>query len=459
MNSQSPQDFKKSMYSPDNRRFSRRDFSKSLFASAFAFSFIPKSVFGANDRLQVACIGIGGKGYSDVSGIAGAGAEIVGLCDVHDGRRVRNGKDHTLNFPKAKFYRDFRKMLEEMDSSIDAVSVSTPDHTHFHPTRQSIMMGKHVYCQKPLTHSIWEARELRMLARKHGVKTQMGNQAHAGEPIRRAVEYIRSGMLGRVKEVHTWTNRPIWGQGMNQLPNPEPVPNGLDWDLWLGPAPQKPYSSKYVPFAWRGWWDYGTGALGDMGCHIMDMPYWALDLDHPSAVSASSQGNSNVAGPNASVVVYEFPKGPYSDALKFYWHDGNNIPPARIFQDTGMSGQQLIKRFESVIIGEKGKLFFQRGSLNWQTTPKDLLTDWHVPNRSIPRVRNEDQEWVDACLGKSEALSRFEYSGRLTETVLLGNLAVRLNKKIKWNGKDLKSPNAPEAAKLIRRSYRKGWEV
>lgn len=441
-------------------QINRRNFSKSLFAAAFAFNYVPKSVFGANGRLRVACIGIGGKGYSDVSGVAGAGADIVALCDVHDKRRVRNGsKDHTLNYPKARFFRDFRKMLESMDSEIDGVTISTPDHTHFHAARMALMMKKHVYCQKPLTHTIWEARELRMLAREHGVKTQMGNQAHAGEPIRRAVEYIRSGMLGKVKEVHCWTNRPVWPQGMNSLPNPEKMEKGLDWDLWLGPAPKRVFSSKYLPFTWRGWWEYGTGALGDMGCHIMDMPYWALDLGQPISVEATSTDNSEVSGPKASVVTYQFARGPYSHPLTFKWYDGNNVPPASVYSDSGLTAQQLAQQFESVIIGDQGKLYFQRGKMTWMTTPNNLIKDWHQPTYSIPRVKNEDQEWVDACLGGQEALSRFEYSGRLTEAVLLGNLAIRLNKKVEWNGAAMKSPNSPEAAGLIQRPYRKGWEV
>lgn len=438
----------------------RRQFSRSLFASALAFNYLPKSVFGANSRLQVACIGIGGKGYSDVSGVAGAGADIVALCDVHDGRRVnRNNRDHTINFPRARFYRDFRKMLESMGDRIDAVTVSTPDHTHFHPARMAIMMGKHVYCQKPLTHTIWEARELTRLASEFGVKTQMGNQAHAGEPIRRAVEYIRSGMLGKVTEVHCWTNRPIWPQGMSNLPAPGPVEAGLDWDLWLGPAPQRQFSREYLPFSWRGWWDYGTGALGDMGCHIMDMPYWALDLGYPESVSAISQGNSEFSGPTSSVVTYQFPAGPYSKKLKFVWYDGNNLPSVDLYRETGLNAQQLSSRFESIIVGDRGKLFFTRSSTNWTVTPSDLMRSWPKPVISIPRVRNEDQEWVDACKGHSVALSQFSYSGRLTETVLLGNLAIRLNKEFKWDGQKMASPDTPEAAALIRRPYRQGWEI
>lgn len=439
---------------------SRRDFSKGLLASTLAFHILPSSARGANGRLQVACIGIGGKGYSDVSGVASAGADIVALCDVDDKRRVnRNSRDHTLNFPRARFFRDFRKMLESMDDRIDAVTVSTPDHTHFHPARMAIMMGKHVYCQKPLTHSIWEARELTRLAREHRVRTQMGNQAHAGEPIRRAVEYIRSGLLGRVSEVHCWTNRPIWKQGMTGRPVSEPVPAGLDWDLWLGPAPQTPYSSSYLPFSWRGWWDYGTGALGDMGCHIMDMPYWALDLGAPVSVSATARGNSAVSAPQSSVVTWEFPAGPYSDKLRFTWYDGNNLPPADVYRESGLNSGELAGQYESIIIGERGKLYFSRSSMNWKVSPVNLMRSWPRPPVSIPRVRNEDQEWVDACTGNGQALSSFEYSGRLTETVLLGNLAVRLGRKIEWDSENLKATNAPEAASLIRRDYREGWAV
>ena len=279
------------------RRSSRRFFLKQSVAAAAVATFVPKLAFGAGERVRVGCIGIGGKGASEVTGVAGAGGQIVALCDVDDNRRKRKGKDAREAFPKAKFYRDFRVMLDQEARRLDAVTVSTPDHTHCHASVMAMRLEKHVYCQKPLTHSIGEARLMAQTAEEFGVATQMGNQAHAGEPIRRAVEWVRAGLIGKVREVHTWTNRPSWPQGMAQRPEPEPVPAGLDWDLWLGPAPSRPYAQGYCPFKWRGWWDFGTGALGDMGCHIMDMPYWALDLKYPTTVEADCEGNTEDSAP------------------------------------------------------------------------------------------------------------------------------------------------------------------
>ncbi|MGY8687507.1 MAG: Gfo/Idh/MocA family protein, partial [Verrucomicrobiales bacterium] len=299
---------------------SRRSFLKQAGATAFAFQVVPSRVFGANERLAVGSIGIGGKGAGDVKDIAAAGADIVALCDVDESRR---GKDMTEAHPKAPFYKDFRLMLEKEGKHLDAVSVSTPDHLHCHAAVTAMRMGKHVYVQKPMAHSIWEARLMAQVAKEQGVATQMGNQAHAGEPIRRAVELIRSGIIGKVKEVHAWTNRPIWPQGMSSMPKAQPIPNSLDWYLWLGPAPDRPYHQSYCPFKWRGWWDFGTGALGDMGCHIMDMPFWALDLKHPTSVEAKSDGATYLSAPRASTVTYQFPAGQYSKDLKFCWYDGN----------------------------------------------------------------------------------------------------------------------------------------
>jgi predicted dehydrogenase len=297
-------------------RSSRREFLKASSALAIGATFVPGSAFGANDRINVGCIGIGGKGRSDVAGAAGAGGTIVALCDVDDGRRTKKDSDPTVIYSDAKVYRDFRVMLEE-EKSLDAVTVSTPDHTHCHAAVMAMRMGKHVYCQKPLTHSVWEARLMTETAKEHGVATQMGNQAHAGEPIRRAVEMIRGGVIGRVSEVHAWTNRPIWPQGLSERPEPMDVPETLDWDLWLGPAPFRPYADAYVPFKWRGWWDFGTGALGDMGCHILDMPYWALELEYPDTVEADSDGNTEESGPTAATVTYRFPKNKYYSNLKY----------------------------------------------------------------------------------------------------------------------------------------------
>ncbi len=437
-------------------RFSRRRFVQ-LSAGTFAATYVPLRAFGANDRLLVGCVGVGGKGASDVSGAAAAGGTIAALCDVDENRRRRRGKDVTEQYPGAKFYKDFRVMLEK-EKGLDAVTVSTPDHTHAHAAVMAMRLGKHVYCQKPLTHSVWEARLMAETAAKMKVATQMGNQAHAGEPIRRAVELVRAGLLGKVREVHAWTNRPIWPQGMKELPPREPVPDTLDWDLWTGPAPLNPYNPAFCPFKWRGWWDYGTGALGDMGCHIMDMPFWALDLKHPTSVEAESVGNTEVSGPKSAVVTYRFPAGKYCDELKYCWYDGGRMPSGDVLEGAGVDAKQA-KRFDLVMIGEKGKFFFSRGNTKWVTAPDGLLDAVQDTPQTLPRVSNEDQEWIDACRGGAPALSNFARSGPFTEVVLLGNLAVRLGRKIEWDGPALKAANAPEADELIRRPYRKGWEL
>ncbi|MAP16762.1 MAG: hypothetical protein CMO49_03200 [Verrucomicrobiales bacterium] len=434
--------------------YSRRKFIKSASIGTLGFQVVPSRVFGANERVALAGIGAGGKGSSDIAGARDAGAEVVGLCDVDAGRLNQAVK----KYPGSKGYTDYRKLFDELGKSIDAVTVSTPDHMHFHAALRAVQMGKHTYVQKPLTHSIWEARKLANEARKAKVVTQMGNQAHAGEPIRRAVELIRSGVIGKVKEVHAWTNRPIWPQGLEKKLTAQEVPKNMDWDLWIGPAPMRPYNSGYAPFKWRGWWDFGTGALGDMGCHIMDMPFWALDLKYPTSVEAKQNGNSLECGPNKSIVTYTFPEGKYNHKMPFVWYDGGYMPEESVFEGTIVNSQNA-KKFDLIIIGEKGKFLFNRNSTKWKTSPEGLLDNVN-PEKTIPRVKNEDQEWVDAIRGVgSEPLSGFAYSGPFTETVLLGNLAVRLGKRIAWDGINLKATNAPEAEELIKRPYRKGWEV
>ena len=439
-----------------NRRLSqsRRKFIKTSAIGAFTFQVVPSRVFGANARVALAGIGAGGKGSSDIAGAHAAGADIVGLCDVDSGRLNQAVK----KYPGSKGYTDYRKLFDDLGKSIDAVTVSTPDHMHFHAALRAIQMGKHAYVQKPLSHSIWEARKLTTEAKKNKVITQMGNQAHAGEPIRRAVELIRSGVIGKVKEDHAWTNRPIWPQGVKKALPAQKVPKNMNWDQWIGPAPMRPYNSAYAPFKWRGWWDFGTGALGDMGCHIMDMPFWALNLKYPTAVESRQSGNSVESGPNKSVVTYTFPEGQYNHKMPYVWYDGGHMPEQSVFEGTIVNSQNA-KKFDLILIGEKGKFLFNRNSTKWKTTPEGLLDDVN-PDKTIPRVKNEDQEWIDAIRGEgSDPLSGFAYSGPFTETVLLGNLAVRLGKRIDWDGVNIKATNAPEASELIRRPYRKGWEL
>jgi hypothetical protein len=397
-------------------------------------------------------------------------------------------------------------MLEK-EKGIDAVTVSTPDHTHALPSLMAMSLGKHVYCQKPLTHSIYEARLMTKAARYYKVQTQMGNQAHAGEPIRRGVELLRAGIIGPVREVHTWTNRPIWPQGQNALQERKRLagqskPDDLDWDLWLGPAPKRKYNACYVPFKWRGWWDFGTGALGDMACHIMDMPYWALDLGLPVSVEAESGGQTRETGPDWSTITYMFAKRPSvgggqlggavgpkavvkQPGVKFVWYDGKkdgkqNAPYDLLMEATEESrktdsgrqaentGRKRKRRppeindprsWDMVLVGDDGMMAFKRSSDKWIVTPGSRLKQFANIPKTIRRVPNEDVEWMQACKGGPKALSSFDYSGRLTEMVLLGNLAVRLDKKIMWDAKTLRATNAPEADELIRRKYRSGWEI
>ncbi len=439
-------------------RISRRDFVAGAAAGTAGLMVLPRSVFGACERLNIGSIGVGGKGHGEVKDTAKEGANIVALCDVDESRAGKTFKE----FPNAARYKDFREMLEKQ-KDIEAVTVSTPDHTHAVAAIMAMKLGKHVYCQKPLTHSVWEARQMTRVAAEKKVATQMGNQAHAGEPIRRGVELVRAGIVGRVREVHTMTNRPIWPQGMQERPPEQPVPAGLDWDLWLGPAPERPYSKAYVPFAWRGWWDFGTGALGDMACHIMDMAYWALELGAPDSVEAVCEGNSEESPPVWSTITYLFPARGANPPVKFLWWDGKkkagdkqvpNVPGPEITE-----GEDA-KKWDIILIGDKGKMFFNRGNTKWVLKPESLATDLAEPPRTVPRVPNEDAEWIAACKGGEPALSNFSYSGPFTEMVLLGNLALRTGQKIEWDAANLKvRNNVPGAERLIRREYRKGWSL
>jgi len=485
-----------------DHQINRREFLAAA-ASSFVFTYIPNRAWGANDRFYVAGIGVGGKGAGEVKDVTKAGGTFVALCDVDEARAEKTLK----SFPEAKRYKDFRVMLEK-EKGIDAVTVSTPDHTHAIASVMAMSLGKHVYCQKPLTHSIYEARVMTQAARYYKVQTQMGNQAHAGEPIRRAVELVRAGIIGPVRQVHAWTNRPIWPQGQKALEERrrsagEPKPADLDWDLWLGPAPLREYNKCYVPFKWRGWWDFGTGALGDMACHIMDMAYWALDLGAPIAVEAESGGQTKETGPDWSTIAYRFASrvsvgggklgggvGPKAaidmPAVKYVWYDGNkdgkqNAPYNLLQQVTEEArktdaGRQAVKargekkkrtspsiddpkRWDVILVGDEGMMLFKRSSTDWIITPSSRVEQFTDVPKTIRRVPNEDVEWLEACKGGPKPLSSFDYAGPLTEMVLLGNLAVRLGKKIEWDAEALKATNTPEADELIRREYRKGWDL
>ena len=441
----------------------RRNFLRLSTASTFGFQFLPSRAWGANERINVAGIGVGGKGAGDVASAAKAGANIVSLCDVDSSRAAK-----TINaFPQAELFTDFRVMLEKQ-RDIDAVIISAPDHVHGVAAKAAMELGKHIYCQKPLTHSIHEARILTESASKNKLITQMGNQAHAGEPIRRAVELVRAGIIGQVSEVHVWTNRPIWPQGMSTRPQREEIPNGLNWDLWLGPARKVPFSPKYVPFNWRGWWDFGTGALGDMACHIMDMPYWALDLKYPLSVVAEQSGNSQFSGPNWSTIQYQFPERRPMPPVSMTWYDGKKDGRPN-WPDKEITGGEEFRGYESILVGNKGTMIFSRSRLNWKIVGRDQDEVKHIEETTpitIPRVEQDGigvqtanhVEWVGGIKGQGIPLSNFAHSGPFTETVLLGNLAVRTGEKIEWDGPRMKA-NLKPANQLVRANYRKGWSM
>jgi predicted dehydrogenase len=439
-------------------RLSRRRFIQTSAVSATAAGFWlsggvteTRAAQGANDKLNIAVIGCGGQGASDLGNVSGE--NIVALCDVDD-QRAGGSFNKYPNVPK---YKDFRVMLEKQ-KDIQAVVVSTPDHTHAIASIMAMRMGKHCYTQKPLTHDVWEARMMGEVAAKHKVATQMGNQGTAGNDLRTAAEMIRAGAIGNVTEVHVWTDRPgrYWRQGWTSRPKETPPPpKTLDWDLWIGTAPTRPYNSAYCPFAWRGWWDFGTGALGDMACHIMNLPWMALQLTAPSSVQAVLDNpNTAESPPNGLRVTYEFPARGNRQAVRMIWYESSR-PPAELFH-----GQQ-IRPGGSLFVGSKGKLY-SRSDYGGDNIllPEDNFRDYRPPQRTIPRVNGHHAEWIRACKGGPPAMSNFtEYAGPLTEMVLLGNVAIRVGKRIVWNSEKLQAVDLPAADRYIRREYRKGWEI
>ena len=455
---------------------SRRHFVRAgaIGAAALSFPFVGH-VLGANDRINVACVGVGGKGDSDTNDTAHCGGNLLALCDVDE--RHLNAK--AQQFPKAKLYRDFRKMLEEMESSIDAVTVSTPDHCHGVASAMAMSMGKHVFCQKPLTQTVFEARHLRDLAAKKKLATQMGNQGSAEDGLRRAVEIVQAGVIGQVSELHVWSNRPIWPQGLDRPPGQDPVPNYLDWDQWIGPAPMRPFKDGvYHDFKWRGWYDFGTGALGDMACHMVNMPFRALRMGYPSVVQCEETSPMNSETfPKTSRIRFEFPEREGMAPLKFWWYDGNPDdtatpalrPAPEITKDlVEVYGKLPASGF--LLVGDKGQLFspndYGANSLLMLAGEKSFsATDKHeaaqaVP-QTIPRSPGHNQEWFRMMRDGTPAYSNFAIASKLTEIILLGCVALRVGvgREMKWDGKHIKSPNCPEAAQFLKRHNRHGWPV
>lgn len=427
-----------------------------------------------NETLRFAGIGVGGKGSSDIDQAGNLG-EVVAICDIDESRIAPKAQ----KWPSAKVYTDFRALLDEMGKEIDAVTVSTPDHTHALASLMAIRMGKHCYTQKPLTQTVFESRVLKEAARQHGVCTQMGNQGSAEDGLRRAVELIQGGLIGPVREVHVWTNRPVWPQAPEITSRPEkadPWPKTIHWDQFIGGAPLRPYVAEvYHPFNWRGWWDYGTGAIGDMACHTANMAFRALKLAHPTAVSAESAEVNPETYPAWARVTIEFPAREDLPPATLIWYegrqDGELVLPPKELQEKILSDGERLPGSGSILVGDKGILYSPNDyGAKFRLHPealaegKNLDTPERLPS-ATEGVQSTDQamknEWVEAIkAGKPEiAYSNFDIASLLTEAFLLGNVAIRTGQRLEWDGPGLKITNYPEANQFIQTEYRRGWEV
>jgi predicted dehydrogenase len=452
-------------------RLNRRRFiySSALAAGALAAgaaSALPRVNYKSpNEKLDLGGIGTGGRGGNDIDGVSGE--NIVALCDVDSDHLADAGR----RFPKARLYADYRVMLEK-EKGMDGVTIGIPDHHHAPAAMIAMSLGKHVYCEKPLTHTVWEARQMAHAARKYKVATQMGNQGHCGTGNRELCEMIWAGAIGQVREVHCWTDRckPFWTQGILRPPGSDPVPASLNWDLWIGAAPMRSFVANwpkdfpgarqgavYHPNVWRGWWDFGCGPIGDMACHIMDGAYWSLKLGPPTSVTVvQSTGPTADMPPLESILRYQFPARGEMEPCTLTWYDHGLKPPK-----PAESEANELDGNGALLIGDKGKILTGCYGEHPRLLPESLMTDYKRPPATIPRVPGDSphQDWIRACKGGVAACSNFEISGPFTEMVLLGNLALRLNKRLEWDSANLRVKNAPEASRFIKKHYRHGWRV
>jgi predicted dehydrogenase len=425
--------------------------TRRTFLGASAALLASTAIASPNDRLNIAVIGVGGRGRKNLEAVGTQ--NIVALCDVDSSCAIL-GQAAAL-YPKARVFSDFRKMLQEV-KEIEAVVISTPDHVHAPAAVMAMKLGKHVYCEKPLSHSIHEARVMAEVAAKQKVATQMGNQGHASDGRRMIVELIRSGAIGPITEVHAWVQNPIWPQGLARPEGSSPVPQHLNWDLWLGPAPDRPYKDKvYHPFNWRGWWDFGNGALGDMGCHVIDSAYWGLRLGSPSTIEMEGDVRFPETGPKKSIVRFTFPARESLPPVSLTWYDGGHLPPAEV-----SDGVELPRGRGAIFVGRKGKLIVlndDRGE--FKLLPEKDFAGFVPPAPSIAKSPGHHEEWIRACKGDGIAGSNFSYGVGLTEICLLGGIAWRSGRKLEWDGAAMKAPNCPEACAFLQREYRKGWTL
>jgi predicted dehydrogenase len=442
---------------------SRRTLIGRSAAAAAVITVVPGYVLGGpgrtppSEKLNIAGIGVGGQGRWDLDNVSSE--NIVALCDVDQARAA----DTFKHYPKAKKYRDFRVMLEK-EKQIDAVVVATPDHTHAAATMMAIKMGKHVYCEKPLTRTVGEARAIAKAAREAGVATQMGNQGMAFEGNRLINEWIWDGAIGQVREVHAWSDRPthngqlFWAQGVDRPKETPPVPSTLDWDLWLGPAPYRPYHPAYVPFKWRGWWDFGSGGLGDMGIHNLAPVFSALKLGARASVHSSSTLVNKETLPLASTVHYEFPARAGLPPVKLHWYDGGMLPPR---PDELEETRELSREDGLIFVGDKGKMYVEGwGGNSPRLIPEAKMKAYNRPPRTLPRSIGHHKEWIQACKTGGETRSNFGFAGPLTEAVLLGTVSVRMGgKKLVWDSEDFKITNCLQANEYLHYEYRSGWTL
>ncbi len=452
---------------------SRRTFVGGMAVAAGAM-IVPRHVLGGpgytapSDKLNIAAVGVGGMGGSNLRQCATTEV-IAALCDVDEEYSARTFK----TYPDAKKYKDWRVMLDK-EKGIDGVIVATPDHNHAVIAMACMKLGKHVYVQKPLTRSIWEARMLTEAAKKYNVVTQMGNQGHSGEGVRNIQEWIAAGAIGKVHEVHSWTNRPIWPQGMPRPTDTPAVPATLDWDVWIGPSPMRPYNPAYHPWSWRSWWDFGAGALGDMGCHVMDACYTALKLGYPNSVQASiayqfvppppgGRGYGrrleyHDSFPIASTIHYVFPaRDKKYPEVHYHWYDGGLLPQ----RPEELEPDRRLPESGTIFIGEKGKLMCETYSESPRLIPETKMKAFKRPKPTLTRYKiSHEQIWLQAIKNKTKATSDFSYAGPFTETVLLGNLAIWFaGRKLDWDGPNMKVTNFDEANALVKPTYREGWSL
>lgn len=456
-----------------NESLRRRTFLASAAAATAGFTIVPRHVLGGqgvtapSDKLNLAAVGVGGMGKSNL--LRCETDNIVALCDVD----FELADPVFKKYPGAKQYKDFRVMLDEQ-KDIDALIIATPDHTHAVIAMAAMERKKHVYVQKPLTHSVYEARLLTETARKYGVATQMGNQGHSGEGARLLCEWVWDGAVGPIREAHAWTNRPVWPSGSEvDRPTETPaVPPGLDWDLWLGPARSRPFHPTYHPAKWRAWWDFGTGSLGDMGCHIVDPLFWALKLKYPTSVEANvskywhaffeqSQAKNEMF-PRSTIVRFKFPAREEMPEVAVTWWDGG-LMPAR---PKGLEPGRRLGDLDGgiLLIGDEGAIMAGCYGTSPRIVPESSMKKYKRPRRTLERIPEgldgHEQDWIRACKDGRPATSNFEYSGPLSETVLMGNLAVRFpDRELFWNGEAMEVTNDQEANAYVRREYREGWRL